>query len=168
MRIEVLCVDGIWRTLTFAFAGIERAVGVESSDLPRALQQLEASYGTGRVRVAPRPAVLIVEDDDAIREALEEVIRAAGFDVAAAANGAEALDHLRRVRQPWFIVLDLMMPVMTGWDVLDVVQNENLVDLDDILVITAAAPAILPEGVRALAKPLAGHAVIDALRERCG
>jgi CheY-like chemotaxis protein len=60
--------------------------------------------------------ILLVEDDDDIREAAAELLRAAGFAVAAAANGREALEKLT-AREPWeLIVLDLMMPIMDGWE----------------------------------------------------
>ena len=60
------------------------------------------------------PQILVVEDDEAIRGLLTEVLRDDGYDVREAANGAEALEYVRGHR-PDLIVLDLMMPVMDGW-----------------------------------------------------
>src|ERR1700687_4180315 len=60
------------------------------------------------------PQILVVEDDDAIRGLVSEVLRDDGYDVREATNGVEALDRLRDAR-PDLIVLDLMMPVMDGW-----------------------------------------------------
>jgi CheY-like chemotaxis protein len=59
--------------------------------------------------------VLVVENDDSTREALKTLLEAAGFCVACAANGREALDLLRRTKFPGAILLDLAMPVMNGW-----------------------------------------------------
>lgn len=59
--------------------------------------------------------ILIVEDDLDLREALSEVLRDEGYSVAMAADGREALDHLRRQSRPSLILLDLTMPVMNGW-----------------------------------------------------
>jgi CheY-like chemotaxis protein len=61
--------------------------------------------------------ILLVEDDFAIREAVTEVLTDAGFLVTCAANGQEALSWLGAVSwQPGVILLDLMMPVMDGWE----------------------------------------------------
>jgi CheY-like chemotaxis protein len=68
-------------------------------------------------RVAPG-RVLIVEDDEAIRETLRELLEFEGFEVATAANGREAVSQLQRTERPCLILLDLMMPVMNGWEFL--------------------------------------------------
>ena len=60
------------------------------------------------------PQILVVEDDDAIRELVSDVLRDDGYDVREATNGVEALGRIREER-PDLIVLDLMMPVMDGW-----------------------------------------------------
>ncbi len=59
--------------------------------------------------------ILVVEDDTATREALGMILADHGFRVLAAANGQEALDHLRAPPLPHLILLDLMMPIMDGW-----------------------------------------------------
>ena len=62
------------------------------------------------------PCILIVEDDIDIREALADVLGDAGYDVAQAGNGAEALTHLSHAKVlPRLILLDLMMPIMDGY-----------------------------------------------------
>jgi CheY-like chemotaxis protein len=61
------------------------------------------------------PCVLVVEDDDDTREMLGVLLSAHGYEVMAAANGQEALDAMRR-RRPCIVVLDMQMPVMTGWE----------------------------------------------------
>jgi CheY-like chemotaxis protein len=60
--------------------------------------------------------LLVVEDDDMIREALTELLRDEGALVTPASNGREALQELRSGRAPDLILLDLMMPVMDGWE----------------------------------------------------
>ena len=59
--------------------------------------------------------ILIVEDDDDIREALTQILELEGYAVREAANGREALDISRAEPTPSLILLDLMMPVMDGW-----------------------------------------------------
>jgi CheY-like chemotaxis protein len=60
--------------------------------------------------------VLVVEDDDDIRADLTAILRVKGFAVDEAANGKEALARLHDGARPCLIVLDLMMPVMNGWE----------------------------------------------------
>ncbi|HEX8953329.1 MAG TPA: response regulator [Polyangia bacterium] len=60
--------------------------------------------------------MLIVEDDEDIRADLTAILRVKGFAVEEAANGKEALARLRAGERPGLIVLDLMMPVMNGWE----------------------------------------------------
>jgi CheY-like chemotaxis protein len=61
--------------------------------------------------------VLVVDDDEDLREAICEALRDEGYPVACAADGAQALEWLRAhpEDQPGIILLDLMMPVMNGW-----------------------------------------------------
>ena len=59
--------------------------------------------------------VLIVEDDLDQARLIAEVLEAAGYRTAIAANGCEALAHLRTNNHPDLILLDMMMPVMDGW-----------------------------------------------------
>jgi CheY-like chemotaxis protein len=60
--------------------------------------------------------VLIVEDDDDMRESLQALLERKGFAVTSASNGLEALEQLRDGVRPGIILLDLMMPVMDGWE----------------------------------------------------
>jgi CheY-like chemotaxis protein len=60
--------------------------------------------------------VLVVDDDSAVRTALKELFETEGYAVAVAANGRAALNHLATGLRPCVVLLDLMMPVMDGWD----------------------------------------------------
>jgi CheY-like chemotaxis protein len=59
--------------------------------------------------------VLVVDDDPDILEALSEILEAEGFEIRRARNGKEALERLEP-DPPHLILLDLMMPVMDGWE----------------------------------------------------
>jgi signal transduction histidine kinase len=63
----------------------------------------------------PPRSVLVVEDDADIRDTLSGLLSGEGYDVRTCANGLEALERLRHGDHPDLIVLDLMMPVMDGW-----------------------------------------------------
>lgn len=62
-------------------------------------------------------AILLVEDDEDMRESLRLILERRGFEVQTAAHGQEALACIDRARPPCLILLDLMMPVMDGWAV---------------------------------------------------
>jgi two-component system, chemotaxis family, chemotaxis protein CheY len=62
--------------------------------------------------------VLVVEDDESIRNVITDILEERGFRVLAAANGADALDYVGTTR-PDVMVLDLLMPVMHGWDFME-------------------------------------------------
>ena len=64
----------------------------------------------------PRRSVLIVEDHPELRRTLTDLLQEAGYAVTSAADGQEALAGLRNAPPPDLILLDLMMPVMDGWE----------------------------------------------------
>ncbi len=59
--------------------------------------------------------ILIVEDDNSIRELLVELLQSEGYEVSAAVNGLEALKCLETQKIPDLILIDLMMPIMDGY-----------------------------------------------------
>jgi CheY-like chemotaxis protein len=65
---------------------------------------------------APERCILLVEDDHALRQSLSEVLRDAGYGVECVDNGREALEYLDANPHPCVVLLDLMMPVMNGWE----------------------------------------------------
>ncbi len=105
-----------------------------------------------------RPLVLVVDDDDSIREALCDLLDDAGFATVGARHGLEALKVLAASAEaPSFILLDLMMPVMDGWAFCDSRRKSSA--LRDIPVIAISAVEISesnrPTDIDAfLAKPI--------------
>jgi DNA-binding response OmpR family regulator len=73
----------------------------------------------------PPGCVLLVEDDADIREALTDVLRMEHWAVEPAANGKLALDRLRTGPPPDLMLLDLMMPVMDGFELLERLRGES-------------------------------------------
>lgn len=72
---------------------------------------------TSRARGAAAPAVLIVDDDSVMCDLICAALKGQGYETAVAGNGREALAYLKSSsRPPRLILLDLMMPVMTGWE----------------------------------------------------
>ena len=61
-----------------------------------------------------RHQILVVDDDEGIREAMVSILQVMGYSVASANNGKEALDYLRNAATPDLIISDLAMPIMDG------------------------------------------------------
>lgn len=102
-------------------------------------------------------SVLIVEDDPDTREMLGRFLELEGFDVQTAANGELALKVLQDEEPPSVIILDLMMPVMNGWQFRNVQQSDPNLSQIPVIVVTAAGvrediPAINADGW--LSKPV--------------
>jgi CheY-like chemotaxis protein len=108
-------------------------------------------------------SVLIVEDDRDIRETLEEALREDGFSVASAANGLDALAMLPRLRRPCAIVLDMIMPLMSGREFYEAMRSDDR--FRDIPVLVATSdPARAPGGVLTLKKPVDLSTLISTVR----
>jgi CheY-like chemotaxis protein len=129
-------------------------------------------WAPGKVPPPPSRRVLIVEDDSAIRGALTDALQDEGFDVATAANGRQALERLRGGPLPAAIVLDLMMPVMDGWDF----RNAQLQDprLRQIPVVVVTAAGFSVDTVRTqfgdvalVPKPVEFFDLVSALERAC-
>jgi CheY-like chemotaxis protein len=98
-----------------------------------------------------RPSVLVADDDEAIRQVISEVLQDEGYEVVCAENGAQALRELHKARHPDLVLLDLMMPVMSGWEVLEQLQsNEELSRIPVIVMSAMTAPGVCEH----LAKPI--------------
>jgi CheY-like chemotaxis protein len=80
--------------------------------------------------------ILVIDDDDIIRGTLAEALELDGYAVDVARNGAEAI-RIVRERAPNGILLDLMMPVMTGWQFLKECRAEQLCAGTPIVVMSA-------------------------------
>lgn len=85
---------------------------------------------------------MVVDDDQNIRHLIIAALKREGYRFAEAANGREALDAMRRDR-PAAVVLDLMMPIVSGWDVLrERAGDPDLVKIPVIVVSANRSPEI--------------------------
>jgi CheY-like chemotaxis protein len=74
----------------------------------------------------PKTTVLVIDDEPSVRGSIEKLLTRSGYDVRLAADGREALELVTSGPAPDVIVLDLMMPVMTGFEVLSAMRvNER-------------------------------------------
>ena len=83
--------------------------------------------------------VMIVEDDPDVRESIVEVLEDNEYCVLGAANGKDALEKLRAGKKPCVILLDMMMPIMDGWEFRALQVKDPELNEIPILVLTAHA-----------------------------
>ena len=86
---------------------------------------------------ARSPTVLVVEDDREIRESIVDVLEAEGYRVVSAPNGKEGLARLRELEEPCLILLDLMMPIMSGGEFLALVRKDDALAAIPVVIVSA-------------------------------
>ena len=87
--------------------------------------------------------VLVVDDDPAIRRLVIATLKRDGYEFSEAANGREALDRMR-ADHPDCVVLDLMMPLVSGWDVLqERLHDPELIKIPVIIVSANREPELI-------------------------
>jgi CheY-like chemotaxis protein len=120
------------------------------------------------LKKASSTLVLVVDDNPEIRSSLEEVLGEEGYAVVGVADGREALDYLTANEEPRVILLDLMMPVMDGWQFrAEQKKNPKLANIP-VIVISAMADAAQDIGAeRVLSKPLSPETLLRAVKDYC-
>jgi CheY-like chemotaxis protein len=113
--------------------------------------------------------VLIVEDDSDLREMMAQLLTLEGFQSATVANGKDALRYLSSGDTPDLILLDLMMPVMDGWEFRRVQQADPVLARVPTIVLSALdqsrAKDLKPAAF--LKKPLDFDRLLQLVREYC-
>ena len=103
-------------------------------------EQLQREGHLDRPNGFPECDVLVVEDDDVIRGQLEFLLDFEGYSVATAANGGDALEILEHSRVG-VVLMDLMMPVMSGWELADAMKRKPHLASVPVMTITAVSNA---------------------------
>ena len=117
--------------------------------------------------------VLVVEDEVNIAESLTFILTRAGFDVTVVRDGPEALERVGALA-PDVVLLDVMLPSMTGYDVLSKLRETHATADLPVVVLTAKGQDSEREAARTLGanmfvtKPYRNDEVIDAVRQLCG
>jgi CheY-like chemotaxis protein len=117
--------------------------------------------------MAPRP-VLVVDDDPDIRETLRFVLEDAGYPVYTAENGKEALAILAsQNRLPGLILLDLMMPVMSGEEMLKALKAVKALAQIPVTIVTASGAPMPPLATGLLKKPVDLDVLLRLVEKSC-
>ena len=119
-------------------------------------------------------SVLIAEDNDDIRETIEEALVTEGYVVHTAKNGKEAIAKLREMPSPALVLLDLMMPVMSGWEFIDAQKQEAVLMSHQVVTLSAVAATASLEDMTplqtagSLMKPVSLDPLLAKVAEFCG
>lgn len=117
----------------------------------------------------PCNSILVVEDDEEIAWTLRELLASEGFDVSRAGNGKEALDMLPQMKRPCLVLLDLMMPVMNGWEFLEVkVKDVSIAPIPVVVVTAYDDHGVTQHGARkVIKKPIDLDMLLNVVRQYC-
>jgi CheY-like chemotaxis protein len=113
--------------------------------------------------------ILVVEDDPELRDMMATLLAVEGYEPTTAANGREALEQLRAGFAPHVILLDLMMPIMNGWEFRAEQQRDpQLAGIPVVIVTALAVNHRQPLGAEAiLTKPLDFERLLAVVRAHC-
>ena len=113
--------------------------------------------------------ILLIEDDVDIRTVLKDALEWEGYQVYTASNGKEGMEILREMPVPGLILLDLMMPVMNGWEFANALGDDRA--YADIPIVTLSAFSDPEKRIRATAsikKPVDFDVLFALVKKHCG
>lgn len=115
------------------------------------------------------PTIVVAEDDDELRELIADLLEDSGYDVIPAANGKQVTDYLAASETPpAAIVLDLLMPLVSGWEVLRQLRSHPCWTEIPVVAVTGLSRD-RPTGVTAvLKKPFPVHELLSILERASG
>jgi CheY-like chemotaxis protein len=115
--------------------------------------------------------VLVIDDDADLRESIGAVLSAAGYAFATARDGVDALRRLRDGSQPCVVLLDLMMPRMSGFELRSVMKADPALSSIPVVVVTGAGPLADRRAAELeaeiLKKPVQLRDLLDAVDRHC-
>lgn len=110
--------------------------------------------------------VLVVDDDQDIRDSLRALLEDEGYRVRTACDGAEAVAAMHE-EPPCFVILDLMMPVMDGWEVAGRMHDEAELASIPVCVVTATPEWAPADAACVMRKPVDIPSLLALVHERC-
>ena len=112
--------------------------------------------------------IMLVDDDDDIREGFAEVLRDAGYDVHEAENGRAALQQLEGRDEPCLLLVDLMMPEMGGAALLDELARANRLETIKVVALSASdAVHTIPRAHGFIPKPVLPEHLLEVVGSYC-
>jgi DNA-binding response OmpR family regulator len=110
--------------------------------------------------------LLLVEDDLDVRDTLQDLLEEEGFDVIPAANGKQAIDFLTLNHPPGadLVILDLMMPMVSGWEVLERMTGDESLAHIPVIVLSAVTTEPPPRAQGFVRKPFTIEQLVATVR----
>jgi len=110
--------------------------------------------------------VLLVEDDLDIRDTLQDLLESEGMDVIPAANGKQAIDFLTLNDPPGadLVILDLLMPLMSGWEVLEVLSSNPTLKRIPVIVLSGMQVSRPERATELVRKPFTYETLVASIR----
>ena len=114
--------------------------------------------------------ILLVEDDIDIQDNLKAFLEMENFEVASVANGKQAIELMQNGEKPSLILLDLMMPIMNGYEMLAEMKKRNLFQNSPVPIILLSAATDIEETAREqvvkfIRKPIALDKLLLTIKE---
>ncbi len=110
--------------------------------------------------------ILVVDDEAESRDALAELLSKEGYAVICAENGRRALDCLTWMT-PALIILDLMMPVMSGWEFLAQQKRDARMRSVPVVVVTGSGLVHDVEANAVVHKPIDFRSLVEVVKQNC-
>ena len=115
------------------------------------------------------PKILLIEDDADLADALAEILTMEGYRVVYASDGMAALALLADSELPGLILLDLMMPKMSGWEFREAQLRDYRIARIPVVVLSATGEPARPiDAMRILRKPVTLEALLATVKELAG
>ena len=117
----------------------------------------------------PPKRIIVVEDDDTIRDLYVEILTEEGYEAIPACNGREAIEILKNSTLPALMLTDFLMPDMNGAEMIDRLMRENRLNFP-VLMVSATLSAIKVNGqeIDVLRKPMNVEELLHRVHKHCG
>ena len=116
-----------------------------------------------------RGSILIIEDEEIIRESYKALLEIEGYTVHTASQGAEGLQVLKSIPTPSLILLDLCMPTMNGIEFLEIKSRDLSISSIPVCVISGIAKRPdLSKSTLFLSKPIDFDVLVKIVAQHCG
>ncbi|MGE3261252.1 MAG: response regulator [Bacteriovoracia bacterium] len=111
--------------------------------------------------------ILLVEDENSIREMIRCLLELEGYTVLTATNGKEGLEVLRGTSSLCLILLDMTMPKMNGWDFLDRLKADAEAANIPVVVMSAHQGSEVPRPNAFVQKPVQLNTLLNTVKRHC-
>jgi CheY-like chemotaxis protein len=111
--------------------------------------------------------VLVVEDDDDIRDMIGELLEDEGYETALAKNGRNALELLEKMPRPALVLADLLMPVMDGWELLKALSGNDRLATIPVIIMSGTNLPNVPPNQTVIKKPADMGILLRIVHDHC-